>query len=178
VKQSPVLVFCLLNHDHTTLSVTVQRMTTTFLFLFFAFLGRRIQRNIVSKEAVDRAIASFAPATRQQGDVYGGSLLGVECVCTLHRGGEYANLELSGVPFGGRLEGTAWLRHGNDVELDPALGRAVSRRLVRIEFAKYRAKDDTVFLIIKLPVFGSTELILHRVGTSHCKESEVAACRK
>jgi phenylpyruvate tautomerase PptA (4-oxalocrotonate tautomerase family) len=125
-----------------------------------AIVAPRTQKNFVSRVSSMVATALSAPRDDEE---YTGRLFGVECNCVLHRNGQYASLNLRGIPIGGWLSGTAWFQSdGASVVLDPALERAVARRMTSIMSARYQTADDTVHVLISIPVFGVSKIILQR----------------
>lgn len=143
----------------------------TLFVLLLAFVNRpglttpalttnnRLHQNLLLK-AVDKVTDIFS---QPKSDLYSGRMLGVSCECTLHRTAKYASLSLWGVPVGGHLSGTAWFKSdGRTVVLDPNLERAVARRMTTVYQAYYRPKDDTVHIVLSVPVFGLKRMTLHR----------------
>jgi hypothetical protein len=121
--------------------------------------NRRIQRSFVA-QATDKVAAIFS---QPKGVEYTGRMLGVTCQCTLNRAEKYASLNIWGVPLGGHLSGTAWFKSdGTTVVLDPELAKAVSRRMTTIYKAVYRPEDDTLQIVIGVPIVGVKRMILHR----------------
>lgn len=117
--------------------------------------SRRLKRSVVNK-----VTDAFS---RQNGDLYGATFLGVTCVCKLHRRASQASLTLSGLPIGGRLSGTASFEaDGKTVVLDSELAKAVARRMVSVYEARHDAGDDTVTVLVRIPVFGLKRLVLRR----------------
>jgi hypothetical protein len=82
----------------------------------------------------------------------------------LYREHQCASLELWGIPIGGKLSGTAWFQEdGKNVNLDPNLHREVARRMVQVKEARHNTKDDTIEILVRLPVFGAKTMVLQRM---------------
>lgn len=89
---------------------------------------------------------------------FSGRLLGVSASAVLDETAGLARLELSGVPLGGRLRGTAWF--GDEgVVLDPQLRRSLGLRLVSVR--RVRMADRELLVTLGLPVLGTRTVTLH-----------------
>ena len=143
----------------------------TLLVLLLAFVNRpgignpviatsrRIQRSFVA-QATDKLTSILS---QPKGIEYTGRMLGVTCECTLNKADKYATLNLWGVPIGGHLSGTAWFKpDGRTVVLDPDLAKAVARRMTTIYQAHYKPSDDTVQIVLGVPIVGVKRMILNR----------------
>jgi hypothetical protein len=121
--------------------------------------NRRIQRSAASV-AAGKVAACFS---QPKGEEYTGQILGVSCTCTLNRGGQYASLELWGLPIGGRLSGTAFFaKDGKTVVLESQLANAIARRGARVHEAHHEPSKDTVTVLLSIPLFGQRHIVLHR----------------
>ena len=89
---------------------------------------------------------------------YSGKLLGVTATASFED--RVANIELSGVPLGGRLCGAAWFDEGGELVVDSALSGALRRRLVRLHTV--HEHEDRVEVTLSVPVFGTRTVWLHR----------------
>ena len=141
----------------------------TLLVLLLAFVNRPGISNPVTtsriKQLCDPSDRQGCRHLQPKGTEYTGRMLGVTCECTLTD--PYASLHLWGVPIGGHLSGTAWFKSdGRTVVLDPELAKAVSRRMTTIYQAHYRPKDDTVHIVLAVPIVGVKRMVLHRKQTA------------
>lgn len=89
---------------------------------------------------------------------YSGNLLGVTATASFEN--RVANVELRGVPLGGRLSGAAWLDEEGELTVDASFSRALGRRLVRLHTV--REHEDRVEVTLSIPVFGTRTVALHR----------------
>ena len=170
---SPLLALSLTaSEEHLALGTAMIHLSAmTLVVLVLALVNRagvgntaivapRIQKNFVSRVSDIVATALSPP---REDEEYTGRLFGVTCDCVLHRQGQYASLHLRGIPVGGWLSGTAWFQtDGASVVLDPALERAVARRMTSILSARYQKIDDTVHVLVSIPIFGVSKIILQR----------------
>ena len=92
---------------------------------------------------------------------YSGGLLGVQAQATLLQDG--AAIELRGVPFGGRVVGTASFDENGAVQLDTTLNRALALRRCRIDAVRFDDKRDEVHVWLHIPVFGQRCAVLRRL---------------
>jgi hypothetical protein len=132
------------------------------LFIFFvAIIGhKKLNTPTTVITITDSHTSVPLPVSSEK---YSGYMLGVSCDCTLYRNNRYASLTLSGIPIGGRLSGLAWFQNDRrTVVLDPELKQAVARRRTEIQQAYHNFNDDTLHIILKLPVFGTKSMILYR----------------
>ena len=103
--------------------------------------------------------------------VYEAELLGVFARVKLDREKQSADLLLLGWPVGGEVSGTAWFEtkssdtttERGDVVLDENLASRLKNRLISVTRAGHNAADDTVFVELKIPIFGRKTLFLKRV---------------
>ena len=140
-----------------------------FCFLFSAHMNTVVPNALIKPPPQRRALIRMVRDkvaevfNQPKAESYQGRMLGVYCRCTLHRAEKYAELSLDGVPIGGHLEGTARFKpDGKGVVLDPALEKAVAKRLTTVYQAVYRAKDDTVHIVLSVPIFGLRRMVLSR----------------
>lgn len=98
-----------------------------------------------------------------------GGLYGVVASVALDLGTRHANVTLRGAPLGGTLGGQGWLvaeranAYAGAVVLDPDFRRRLERRFVRVLRAAYDPSASTVTVVVTVPVFGTTNLVLARV---------------
>lgn len=100
------------------------------------------------------ALAFCAPVQR-----YSGHLLGVTATASFEN--RVAQIELDGVPLGGRLSGAAWFDNEGELVVDSVLSRALRRRLVRLHTV--REHEGRVEVTLSVPVFGTRTVSLHRL---------------
>ena len=98
-----------------------------------------------------------------------GGIYGVVASVALDLSTRHANVTLRGVPLGGTLSGQGWLAveranaYSGVVVLDPDFRRRLQRRFVRVRSASYDPRESTVTVVVSVPVFGITNLVLTRV---------------
>ena len=98
-----------------------------------------------------------------------GGLYGVVASVALDLRTRHANVTLRGAPLGGVLSGKGWLAaekanaYSGAVVLDPDFRIRLERRFVRVHSAAYDPRASTVTVVVKVPVFGTTNLVLTRV---------------
>jgi hypothetical protein len=90
-----------------------------------------------------------------------GGLLGVSADVVLCMQTQHASIELSGIPLGGSLKGTARFHNGegSDVVVDEPLNSALKRRFVKIVGARFDRAEDMVYVTVKLPLLLGTQTI-------------------
>lgn len=108
-------------------------------------------------------------AARAEVHHFRGGLYGVVASVALDLGTRHANVTLRGAPLGGTLGGQGWLvaeranAYAGAVVLDPDFQRLLERRFVRVLRAAYDPRASTVTVVVTVPVFGTTNLVLARV---------------
>ena len=109
---------------------------------------------------------SPAPPPRAEVARYHGSFLGVRARVQLNLGERLAAVELSGVPFGGTVRGTARFLDENGesgrVRMDGPLDRAMRARLCSVRAVALDEAADEVRVSVALPLFGTRALTLKR----------------
>lgn len=108
--------------------------------------------------------AGFASPSRLQSGVYNGKLLGVNADVVLDTKTSSAQIELRGLPVGGRVRGIA---HFDANTLDVRLGGRFDALLKTLGVKILKVQPDpslnSVRLTVKLPVFlGTREVVLIR----------------
>lgn len=97
-----------------------------------------------------------------------GGLYGVTASVELHLRSRKAIVQLRGVPIGGSLSGTGWLQDGDaesgGVVLEEAFAKRLAWRLVSIESASLNRVQNTVTVVVNVPIFGQTTIVLKRVS--------------
>jgi hypothetical protein len=90
-----------------------------------------------------------------------GGLMGVSAKVNLCLGKKVAAIELSGLPLGGTLAGTARFQdgEGSPVVVDEPLRSALRRRFVKIVGAEFDREKDIVLVTVKLPLLLGTQTI-------------------
>lgn len=73
-----------------------------------------------------------------------------------------AALELSGLPVGGRLAGTARFDASGGVRMEPHMEAALARRFVRVVSVR-RSREDVVEVVLRLPLLGLKRLGMSRI---------------
>lgn len=100
-----------------------------------------------------------APVERFEGSFYG-----VTAKLDLNMRTRVAIVHLYGVPLGGHVSGTGWLKdpeaESGTVVLDPSFAKRLHRRFVSIHSAHLDKKQHTVTVRVKLPMLGVIELLL------------------
>lgn len=95
---------------------------------------------------------------------YKGSVFGVSADVRLLEDYNRAVIKLSGIPLGGTLQGIAWMKSEDDIELDEDLAYALQWRHVKIVRVKRSEDLSTVSVTVKLPIFlGRPTINLHAV---------------
>ena len=91
-----------------------------------------------------------------------GGLMGVSADVSLCLESQHAVIKLSGIPLGGRLEGTARFANGegSGVVVDEPLRSALRRRFVSIVSARFDRKHDRVYVTVQLPLMLGTQTIM------------------
>jgi hypothetical protein len=91
-----------------------------------------------------------------------GGILGVSAKVNLCVRNQVAAVELSGLPLGGTLAGTARFQDGEGspvVVVDEPLRSQLRRRFVRIVSARFDEKQDRVYVTVRLPLLLGTQTI-------------------
>jgi hypothetical protein len=109
------------------------------------------------------ALYQRRPLLRQH-SAFEGGLLGVAARVVLREERRDALVSLSGVPIGGRIEGTAWFGRDGQVKMDPSMQRALKRRLCAVLEVRAARNRKHVTVRLRVPVFGARTLVLHRVA--------------
>ncbi len=93
-----------------------------------------------------------------------GSLYGVSARVNIDMISRIADVELSGVPVGGRVAGRGWFAsktaEAGPVELEEAFFNALRRRRISIVRAALDRQKNTITVVTNVPVLGSATLIL------------------
>ncbi len=93
-----------------------------------------------------------------------GRFYGVSAKVALNMRTRVAEVQLNGVPLGGRISGTGWLSdagaEAGTVVLEPEFARRLHRRLVSIYSARLDRQKHTVTVGVKVPVLGALDLVL------------------
>jgi hypothetical protein len=102
-----------------------------------------------------------AVIARAQAERFTGGLLGVSADVSLCIKTQHASIELSGIPLGGTLKGTARFHsgEGSSVLVDEPLDSALKRRFVKIIGARFDRSEDRVYVTVKLPLLLGTQTI-------------------
>ena len=94
---------------------------------------------------------------------YSGGVLGVAVQLQLYETRRYAELQLQGIPVGGRIEGTAtFAADGRSVVMDKHLERALQVRLCAVRWVKLSGDKRSVTVALKLPLFGKRTVTLQQ----------------
>ena len=93
-----------------------------------------------------------------------GSFYGVSAKVALNMRTRIAEVQLNGVPLGGRISGTGWLQEAESeagaVVLEAEFERRLRRRMVAIYSARLDRQKHTVTVGVKIPVLGTMDLVL------------------
>ena len=97
-------------------------------------------------------------------ETFAGSFYGVSAQVELNMRTRVAQVRLNGVPLGGRISGTGWLKdpesESGTVVLEPTFAARLARRYVSIYSAHLDRKGHTVTVNVKIPVLGIMSLVL------------------
>jgi hypothetical protein len=97
-------------------------------------------------------------------ETFEGSFYGVTAQVELNMRTRVAQVRLNGVPLGGRISGTGWLKdpesESGTVVLEPTFEARLARRYVSIYSARLDRKEHTVTVNVKIPVLGIMSLVL------------------
>jgi hypothetical protein len=97
-------------------------------------------------------------------ETFEGSFYGVSAAVELNMRTRVALVRLNGVPIGGRISGTGWLKdtesESGTVVLEPSFEARLARRYVSIHSAHLCRKHHTVTVNVKIPVLGIMSLVL------------------
>jgi len=97
-------------------------------------------------------------------ETFEGSFYGVSAAVELNMRTRVAHVRLNGVPLGGRISGTGWLKdpesEAGTVVLEPSFERRLARRYVSIYSAHLCRKHHTVTVNVKIPILGLMALVL------------------
>lgn len=88
--------------------------------------------------------------------------MGVHADVTLCMDTKHAAIELSGIPLGGTLKGTARFSggEGSSIVVDEPLRTSLRRRFVNIIGATFDRKRDRIYITVKLPFLLGTQTIM------------------
>lgn len=93
-----------------------------------------------------------------------GTFYGVTAKVDLNMRTRVAQVYLNGVPLGGRVSGTGWLKdpeaESGTVILEKEFAKRLNRRFVSIYSAHLDRKQHTVTVNVKVPVLGIISLVL------------------
>ena len=93
-----------------------------------------------------------------------GTFYGVTAKVDLNMRTRVADVYLNGVPLGGRISGTGWLKNpeaeSGTVILEAEFERRLHRRFVAIYSARLDRLRHTVTVNVKVPLLGVIELVL------------------
>ncbi len=93
-----------------------------------------------------------------------GRFYGVSAAVDLNMRTRVANVHLNGVPLGGRISGTGWLKdpeaEAGTVILEAEFERRLRRRFVSIYSARLDRQHHTVTVGVKVPVLGDIDIVL------------------
>lgn len=93
-----------------------------------------------------------------------GTFYGVSAAVDLNMRTRVAQVQLNGVPLGGRISGTGWLKNpeaeSGTVVLEAEFERRLHRRFVSIYRAHLNRAQHTVTVSVKVPVLGIIDLVL------------------
>jgi len=93
-----------------------------------------------------------------------GTFYGVTAKVDLNMRTRVANVYLNGIPIGGRISGTGWLKdpeaESGTVVLEPEFAKRLDRRFVSIYSARLDREQHTVTVRAKVPILGTIALVL------------------
>ena len=93
-----------------------------------------------------------------------GTFYGVTAQVDLNMRTRVADVSLNGVPLGGRISGTGWLKNpeaeAGTVILEAEFERRLRRRFVSIYSARLDRLHHTVTVSVKVPVLGDIDIVL------------------
>ena len=147
-------------------AVCLARATAAFTPPPPAVGARRAARALLSMSGLAAVAADDAQAEVHH---FKGGLYGVVASVALDLATRHANVTLRGAPLAGTLSGQGWLAverasaYSGAVVLDPDFRIRLERRFVRVLSAAYDPRASTVTVVVKVPVFGTTNLVLTRV---------------
>ena len=127
--------------------------------------ARRAARALLSMTG----LAAAADDAQAEVHHFRGGLYGVVASVALDLSTRHANVTLRGAPLGGVLSGKGWLAaerasaYSGAVVLDPDFRVRLQRRFVSVRSASYDPRASTVTVVVTVPVFGTTNLVLTRV---------------
>ncbi len=97
-------------------------------------------------------------------ETFEGRFYGVSAAVELNMRTRVAHVRLNGVPLGGRISGTGWLKdpesESGTVILEPGFEARLARRYVSIYSAHFCRKHHTVTVNVKVPILGIVSLVL------------------
>ncbi len=97
-------------------------------------------------------------------ETFEGHFYGVSAAVELNMRTRVAHVRLNGVPLGGRISGTGWLKdpesESGTVVLEPTFEARLKRRYVSIYSAHLDRKEHTVTVNVKIPILGIMSLVL------------------
>ena len=111
--------------------------------------------------AMSGIVAAVGCADRRS---FVGSLYGVNARVNIDMVSRVADVELNGVPVGGRVAGKGWFKsktaEAGPVELEESFFNALRRRRISIVRAALDRQANTITVVTNVPVLGSATLIL------------------
>ena len=97
-------------------------------------------------------------------ETFEGRFYGVSAAVELNMRTRVAQVRLNGVPLGGRISGTGWLKdpesESGTVVLEPDFEARLARRYVSIYSAHLDREHHTVTVNVKIPILGIMSLVL------------------
>jgi hypothetical protein len=97
-------------------------------------------------------------------ETFEGRFYGVSAAVELNMRTRVAQVRLNGVPLGGRISGTGWLKdpesESGTVVLEPDFEARLARRYVSIYSAHLDREHHTVTVNVKMPILGIMSLVL------------------
>ena len=93
-----------------------------------------------------------------------GTFYGVSAQVDLNMRTRVADVSLNGVPLGGRITGTGWLKNpeaeSGTVILEKEFAKRLHRRFVSIYSARLDRQQHTVTVSVKVPIIGVIDIVL------------------
>ena len=130
------------------------------LFFTLALVGRSAQ--VPRPSAMGRVLMQMG--IPDPVETFEGSFYGVSASVELNMRTRVAHVRLNGVPLGGRISGTGWLKdpesESGTVVLEPDFEKRLARRYVSIYSAHLCRKHHTVTVNVKIPILGIMSLVL------------------
>ena len=117
-------------------------------------------------------------AQQQQQQHFRGSMYGVTATVALRMTTREAHVELRGLPLGGTLVGTGWLKNldgeAGEVELEEAFAARLARRGVSIQAASLDRHANIATVHVTVPFLGAQKLALKRVYSENDNDTSDA----